>query len=69
MCGLFETAGLFGASRTRPITGYVNADPDFTDEHLVITVSQPVRDVFERQVGTPEQPWEWRNYRWALRLR
>lgn len=29
------------------ITGYVNADPDFTDEHLVINgASQLVRDVF-----------------------
>ena len=29
------------------ITGYVNADPNFTDEHLVINgASQLVRDVF-----------------------
>ena len=29
------------------ITGYVNADPDFTDEHLVINgASQLVRDLF-----------------------
>jgi enamine deaminase RidA (YjgF/YER057c/UK114 family) len=29
------------------ITGYVNSDPDFTDQHLVINgASQLVRDVF-----------------------
>jgi enamine deaminase RidA (YjgF/YER057c/UK114 family) len=33
--------------RVLRITGYVNADPDFTDEHLVINgASQLVRDVF-----------------------
>jgi enamine deaminase RidA (YjgF/YER057c/UK114 family) len=33
--------------RVLRITGHVNADPDFTDEHLVINgASQLVRDVF-----------------------
>jgi len=33
--------------RVLRITGYVNADPDFTDEHLVINgASQLVREVF-----------------------
>lgn len=33
--------------RVLRLTGYVNADPDFTDEHLVINgASQLVRDVF-----------------------
>lgn len=33
--------------RVLRITGYVNADPDFTDEHLIINgASQLIRDVF-----------------------
>src|SRR5262245_11984858 len=34
------------------ITGYVNSDPDFTDQHLVINgASQLVRDVFGDDAG------------------
>jgi enamine deaminase RidA (YjgF/YER057c/UK114 family) len=39
--------GSLDALRVVRITGYVNADPDFTDEHLVINgASRLVREVF-----------------------
>jgi enamine deaminase RidA (YjgF/YER057c/UK114 family) len=45
-----ELGSLDGVDRVLRITGYVNSDTDFTEQHLVINgASQLVRDVFGEQ--------------------
>jgi hypothetical protein len=57
------------------LTGYVNADAGFTDEHLVINgASQLVREAFgevgrHARTAMPEQLWEWRSCRLVRLLR